>query len=112
MTANDASELDQPTVLLAENCPAYILCGGRSVRFGTDKAHVKINGQPLLIQLANRLREFGHPINFVADQSERYAELNIRCIEDAHAGCGPMAGLLSAARHRSLQAEGWFLLLT
>ncbi len=112
MFAIDASESYPPVKLLAEHCPAYILCGGQSARFGTDKARIKINGRPLLVQLASRLRELGHAVYFVADQSDRYADLNISSIVDAQAACGPMAGLLSAARHRAGQAEGWFLLLT
>lgn len=93
--------------------PAYILCGGKSARFGTDKARVRIDRQPHLLRLAKSLRKQGHETHFVADHYDRYKDLGIATIVDAQPESGPMAGLLAAARHRaSYRGSGWFLLLS
>lgn len=95
------------------DCPAYILCGGKSARFGTDKARVRIDRQPHLLRLAKSLRKQGHETHFVADHHDRYRDLGIATIVDAQPESGPLAGLLAAARHRaSYSGGGWFLLLS
>lgn len=101
------------SVLTAAQFPAYILCGGNSVRFGSNKARVSIDGQPHLLRLAKSLRHQGHETHFVADSSDRYLDLGIATIVDAQPESGPMAGLISAARHRdSHYGSGWLLLLS
>ncbi len=93
--------------------PAYILCGGQSVRFGTDKARVRIDHQPHLLRLAKSLRNQGHETHFVADSIDRYKDLGIATIVDVQPKSGPMSGLIAAAKHRaSYYGSGWFLLLS
>lgn len=93
--------------------PAYILCGGNSVRFGSNKARVPIDGQPHLLRLAKSLRSQGHETHFVADSSDRYLDLGLATIVDAQPESGPMAGLISAVKHRaSHYGSGWLLLLS
>lgn len=96
--------------------PCYILCGGQSRRFGTDKARVPISGQPLLVHLSDALRSAGHRIEYVADRADRFADLGITCVADAQPDSGPMAGLASALGHLAQQVEsgagqGWLLLV-
>ncbi len=95
------------------NVPTYILCGGQSVRFGTDKARVRIDHQPHLLRLAKSLRSQGHETHFVSDSVDRYKDLGIATIVDLQPESGPMAGLISAAKHReTCYGVGWFLLLS
>lgn len=99
------------------NCPAYILCGGQSARFGTDKARVRINEQPHLLRLAAMLREHGHPVHFVSSHKDRYLDLGIESLVDSLPECGPISGLVAAAQHRASEQEvreasGWFLLVS
>ena len=112
MSATGRTKFERPVELPAENCPAYILCGGQSARFGTDKARVMIDQQPLLNWLANNLRDHGHEVHFVADRAERYRDLDVTCIVDAQSESGPMAGLLTALRHRANTCVGWSLIVT
>ena len=83
------------------NIPAYILCGGRSRRFGTDKARAVIDGQLQIVKLAAELRRAGHDTFFVADRADRYADSGITCLVDEYAQSGPMAGLCTALKHRA-----------
>lgn len=97
--------------------PSYILCGGQSRRFGTDKARVHQSGQPQLLHLATALRSAGHEVLYVADRADRYSDLGITCLVDPQSDSGPLAGLVSALTHRASQSrsgagEGWLLLVS
>jgi len=95
----------------AAQCPAYILAGGQSARFGSDKALVTVEGKPLLLHLHLSLAALGHAVQVIADREDRYAALGLTCLLDAQPQSGPLAGLMTAVRHRrSLLGEGWLLL--
>ncbi len=113
-----SAAMDSSSELRSEQCPAYVLCGGQSARFGTDKARVRINGQPQLLRLASMLRDQGHAVHFVAGHKDRFLDLGVETLVDAQPDCGPIAGLVSAAQHRattlhaSAKNAGWFLLIS
>lgn len=79
--------------------PAYILCGGKSSRFGTDKALVEINGRKLIEIVAAELRKVFGRIIVVAAKEKDYAFLNFECINDIYFNCGPLAGIHTVLRH-------------
>ncbi|MCC6681659.1 MAG: molybdenum cofactor guanylyltransferase [Phycisphaeraceae bacterium] len=76
--------------------PAYILAGGRSSRFGSDKARAMIDGRSLLQHAADLLQPVASDITVVADRSGKYDDLGFRTIADATPGLGPLAGLQAA----------------
>ena len=62
----------------------FVLAGGKSTRMGRDKALLEIDGEPLVcadVAIAGGGAELA-----------RFAPL----IEDAHAGCGPLGGIVAA----------------
>lgn len=80
--------------------PAYILCGGRSSRFGSDKGRADQGGRPQIIALGDALRAAGHEqVYYVADRAERYRDLGIDCLVDSQADSGPLAGWSRAIQH-------------
>lgn len=77
--------------------PAYLLAGGFSRRFGSDKARVLRYGAPSLIWLQKQMLEIGCPsVTVVARTPEAYVDLGIVAIKDNWPGLGPLAGLEAA----------------
>jgi molybdopterin-guanine dinucleotide biosynthesis protein A len=77
-------------------CPGYILAGGESRRFGSDKARAPWRGTSLIAWNAQMLREAGMAVTVVAGAAEAYADLGLRTIADAFPGKGPLNGIYTA----------------
>ncbi|MFK7735396.1 MAG: molybdenum cofactor guanylyltransferase [Pirellulaceae bacterium] len=93
--------------------PAYILSGGKSTRFGSDKARVMVAGECQLLRLSRILRSSDHTVHVVAGSRDSYIELGIESIPDERQDEGPAMGLLTAMDHRvASQGEGWLLLVS
>jgi molybdopterin-guanine dinucleotide biosynthesis protein A len=89
-----------------------ILAGGRSSRFGSDKALVDIAGTPLLLHLQRTLLSQGHAVQVIANRADRYQPLGLHCLVDWVPDVGPIAGLATALRHRQSSGAGWSLILS
>lgn len=80
--------------------PVYILAGGRSTRFGSDKARAMLEGQPLILRVAGMIAAHASRITVVADRDGKYADLGLATIADDPPGHhGPLAGMATALRH-------------
>ena len=74
-----------------------VLCGGRSSRFGTDKALAEAGGVPLGLRVATALRDAGaDPV--VAIGGTAGDQLGLPTVPDHQPGAGPLAGLATALR--------------
>lgn len=95
-----------------EDLPVYILAGGRSSRFGSDKARAVIGGRPLIQRLAAQLAEACDPVTVVAEHARKYEDLGLPGIRDEVPGQGPVGGLGTALAHRlaTIGHPGWILL--
>ena len=80
---------------------AIILCGGRSARFGRDKALLEIDGTPMIARMIERVSSaVGDIIIAARDQAqgEDIAEAipdDVQIVYDSVAGYGPIAGILA-----------------
>lgn len=91
-----------------ERLPVYVLAGGRSSRFGRDKATAVLAGETLLARVAALAAPFAERITVVAEHAGKYEAVGLRTIADAVSGRGPLGGLLAALG----DAEGeWTLVL-
>lgn len=89
--------------------PVYILAGGRSSRFGSDKARATIGSRPLISIVAKELAPAASAITVVADRPGRYADLGLRTIGDLVPGQGPLGGLCTAIE--DMAGGGWLALV-
>ncbi len=85
----------------------YILVGGKSSRFGRDKALVEIEGRPLALDLADRVRDAAGNVTLVGPPA-KYEQLGLRVIPDSVADAGPLAGLVAALED---SASEWNLIV-
>src|SRR4051812_40718043 len=87
--------------------PAYILAGGKSERFGSDKARAVLEGKPLVVRVAESLMPIASSVTVVAREDDQYGDLELRTVGDLQPGLGPMGGLLTAL---TLDAGPWVLI--
>jgi molybdopterin-guanine dinucleotide biosynthesis protein A len=90
-----------------DTLPVYILAGGKSSRFGHDKARVEIGGEPLLVRVVRSYKPVAASIAVVADRLGKYRDLGIETIADLQPNLGPMGGLQAALSHHG--RDGWLL---
>ncbi|WP_171187774.1 molybdenum cofactor guanylyltransferase [Alienimonas chondri] len=99
--------------LPAADLPAYILAGGRSRRFGSDKASVDRDGTPALVHLAGVFTNFGAPsVTAVAREAGQYEDLGVSTIADAVADAGPLAGLDAALADAAARGATWAVVIS
>ncbi len=75
---------------------AYILAGGQSTRFGSNKARVVVGRIPLILKLADEMSLSGLQVAAVAQHAWDFQDLPIRTITDARPNAGPLAGVQAA----------------
>lgn len=78
--------------------PCVILAGGRSRRFGSDKAFAELGGQRLIDIIVQKLAaQTAGPIAVNAAKARDYADLSLPLLPDRLSGhLGPLAGLHAA----------------
>ncbi|MEM6391757.1 MAG: molybdenum cofactor guanylyltransferase [Planctomycetota bacterium] len=89
----------------------YILAGGQSKRFGSDKARAEVEGQTLLQRVADALTPVTGGGVVVAAEADAYADLGFTTLGDSRPAHGPLGGLETALEHRDTEAgPGWIAL--
>jgi len=78
----------------------YILSGGRSRRFGSDKGRMPIDGVPNLLRLHQALAPCFHSVWVVSRSPDDYADLELPVISDQIPDQGPLQGLHTALNHQ------------
>ena len=79
---------------------AIVLCGGKSLRMGTDKASVLLGRETLLQRCCRLISLFADPVVVVAGPSQELPKLDQRIlvVRDDLPGEGPLTGLLAGLR--------------
>jgi len=91
----------------------FILAGGKSSRFGSDKARALHRGRPLIVALAEDLATVTVGPTVVAAAAGSYDDLGLETIGDTVPGRGPLGGLATALSHVPRRHAGieWVLLV-
>ncbi len=77
----------------------YILAGGKSQRFGTDKARAQVEGQPWLIRQAEAWKRMGFSVYAIGVASDAFHDLGIETVGDLVPHQGPVRGFEAALLH-------------
>ena len=70
-----------------------ILAGGKSSRYGKNKALVSINGVPLIKRVLRVMKPLFRSIVIITNMPDEYAFLDLPMFEDRIKGLGPLGGL-------------------
>jgi molybdopterin-guanine dinucleotide biosynthesis protein A len=89
-------ETTGPNISRTSIVAGYVLAGGRSKRFGQDKARVRLGGEMMLTRTCRLVREVSGSVSVVADRKSRYADSGVRVVEDLWPGEGPLGGILTS----------------
>lgn len=75
-----------------------ILAGGASSRFGSNKALVSLQGEPLINHVAAPLVDLFADNLLVTNDPDSYSFLGWPMVADFFGGCGPLAGIHAALK--------------
>jgi molybdopterin-guanine dinucleotide biosynthesis protein A len=75
-----------------------VLCGGKSSRFGEDKARIKLGDKELIEVVSNLMLSLFPKVFLSTNESDKYKFLGLPLVKDIHHEKGPLAGI-----HASLQ---------
>lgn len=76
-----------------------ILAGGRSTRFGSNKALARLHGKPLIEHIADTLRGLFPSCLLVTNSPDLFEFLDFPSTGDIFQDAGPLAGLHAALRY-------------
>lgn len=93
----------------------YVLSGGASSRFGRDKALVRFDKTPLLLDITRLAQTCTARVAVVA-VAKKYADFagNLEVVEDCWPGEGPLGGIITALQHATVEdpSAEWNLILS
>jgi molybdopterin-guanine dinucleotide biosynthesis protein A len=75
-----------------------ILAGGKSSRYGKNKAFVRFDGIPLIERVAGVMGSIFGRLLIVTNTPEEYAYLGIRMVGDLIRGIGPLGGIYTGLK--------------
>jgi molybdopterin-guanine dinucleotide biosynthesis protein A len=80
-------------------CSGAVLAGGRSRRFGRDKAHAVLAGKPLIAHVVETLQALFEDVLIVTNEPIAYEHFDVTVVSDIVRGAGSLGGLLTALVH-------------
>jgi len=105
LTAPDQRGLKHQPV---RNVTSVILAGGRSLRFGKNKALVKINGVSMIEKISIMLGSLFQHLILITNSPGEYSFLKLSMYEDIIKGIGPLGGIFTGLTVMSDNA-GFFI---
>ncbi|MCP4725012.1 MAG: molybdenum cofactor guanylyltransferase [bacterium] len=82
-----------------KNLTGVILAGGKSSRFGADKALIRFNNKPLINSIYDELVLATGNVFIISNEVDKYKFLNIPVHKDIIPGLGPIGGIYTALNH-------------
>jgi len=75
-----------------------VLAGGRSSRYGKNKALVKVNGVPLIERALRTMGSIFEHVVMITNTPEEYAYLKVPMFRDIIQGLGPLGGIYTGLK--------------
>lgn len=75
-----------------------VLAGGRSSRYGKNKALVKVNGVPLIERALRTMGSIFEHVVMITNTPEEYAYLKVPMFQDIIQGLGPLGGIYTGLK--------------
>jgi molybdopterin-guanine dinucleotide biosynthesis protein A len=85
-----------------------ILAGGKSSRYGTNKALVRIRGERIIDLVLHVIKQIFSDILLITNTPRDYAYLELKMVEDIVRGIGPLGGIYTGLKHIGGQ-NGFFV---
>jgi len=95
------------TMLHNDIC-GVILAGGKSSRYGRNKALVEIDGVPLIERAINVLKDLFQRVILITNTPAEFVDFNLPMEEDIIKGLGPLGGIYTAL-HSIPEEYGFFV---
>jgi molybdopterin-guanine dinucleotide biosynthesis protein A len=92
--------------------PAYILAGGLSSRFGSNKARALIDGRPMISRVAQSAALSARDVTVIAQLNAQYEDLGLGTIADLRPGLGPIGGIETALADALQRKCDWAFVLS
>lgn len=84
--------------LAVQNVAGVILAGGKSSRYGKNKAFVRFDGIPLIERVTTVMGSIFPRLLLVTNTPEEYAYLGIEMVGDLIRGIGPLGGIYTGLK--------------
>lgn len=84
-----------PSPDLIRDITGVILAGGKSLRYGKDKAFESINGIPLIEKVIEVMKGIFYEVILITNSSNRYSHLGLKTYEDIIKDIGPIGGIFT-----------------
>ncbi|MBW1731623.1 MAG: molybdenum cofactor guanylyltransferase [Deltaproteobacteria bacterium] len=104
----DSKNTDTSQTGLHEDIIGVILAGGKSTRYGRNKALVQIQGRPLIEHVIQVMSSLFKDIILMTNTPAEYAYLGLPMVEDIIKGLGPIGGIYTALKVMDKEA-GFFV---
>ncbi len=75
-----------------------VLAGGRSTRYGKNKALVKLHGIPLIERVLDVMRPIFSNVIIITNTPDEYSYLELPMYQDIMKGLGPLGGIFTGLR--------------
>ncbi len=83
---------------IVEDTKIVVLAGGKSSRFGSNKAKAFWNGRTILEEIISRVHKVSDNIAVSIGRKDNYPEVKLEKIVDLEPGLGPLGGLYSCLK--------------
>ena len=91
-----------------DDVSGVILAGGKSSRYGKNKAFIKINGIPLIEKVITVMGSVFQELIIITNTPHKYSHLRLPVYKDLIEGLGPLGGIFTGLTAISKDA-GFFV---